>query len=979
MKRNRIFALATALTLTVAAWGVHAWGAPGRDSLRPEELQPVRLKQATLYMTNELLAASREPVGEGQRSLYIVQFTGPVREEFKSALVRAGAEVGDYLPENSFLVRMGDQTREVVSRLGFVRGIARYQPHLKLDPAVAGQQGGSLRVRVTTFGQSTKSAIGTLGTLGLKPMTLGAGSVTTLASAADLKRLSLSDEVVFIEPVRENALFNDKATEVMNVPAAWSAGLTGEGQVVAITDTGLDNGKNDRTLHPDLAGRVQALFALGRSGDASDTHGHGTHVAGSALGNGAAAGGQNRGAAPAARLVFQSVLDSRGGLSGIPEDLAQLFRQAYQSGARIHTNSWGVPASAGGAGVYDGQAAAADRFIWENPDYTILFAAGNDGDHDNDGKTNFGTVSTPGTAKNVITVGASENLRSDRGRHADNADDVAVFSSRGLTADGRVKPDVVAPGTWILSTKSAVAPVKNFWAAHNDRYAFMGGTSMATPLTAGAVALVRQYYTDTRSVVPRADLLKATLVSGAVPLKGTWSVRDQGWGRVDVASTLYPGDGAGFRFVNGEHALGTGQGQTYTYTVAAGAPLKVTLAWTDFPASPTAAKALVNDLDLTVTGPDGKPVSGNQVLGSGPDRTNNLEQVVIAAPQAGTYTVTVRAHNVPQGPQRYGLVVSGRVDGGRPDPAPPPDPQPDPPGRDTEAPVVALLSPTGGTISGTVTVTVEARDNAGVSKVDLFANGVWVGAATVAPYRITWDTTRVADGSYQLVANAYDAAGNVGKSAPVTVIVRNGAAEAPAELTQLYTDRVGAYGTFTRYFVDLPAGGRLSASIRLLRGWGTIHLFVYDPAGRLVGQGRAGTEAASSDLHNLPAGTYTIVAQYLGGFADYALTVRHTAAETVATATHTGAVSFIGGARLQAIPVRVGSTGALNASLAVAEGRADLDLYLVDPRGQLVAQATSPNLNPETISARVAAGTYLLYVVADSGRSGYTLTVTHPK
>src|SRR5690606_31361767 len=108
-----------------------------------------------------------------------------------------------------------------------------------------------------------------------------------------------------------------------------------------------------------------------------------------------------------------------------------------------------------------------------------LYAAGNAG-------PSTQTVGSPGTAKNVLTVGATENYRPDIDTQSDNPNTVANFSSRGPTADGRIKPDVVAPGTWILSMRASQAPDNSFWGTFNSDYAFMGGTSMATPLTAGA-------------------------------------------------------------------------------------------------------------------------------------------------------------------------------------------------------------------------------------------------------------------------------------------------------------------------------------------------------------------------------------------------------------------------------------------------------------------------------------------------------------
>jgi serine protease AprX len=195
-------------------------------------------------------------------------------------------------------------------------------------------------------------------------------------------------------------------------------------------------------------------------------------------------------------------------LSGIPDNLEPLFRFAYDHGARIHSNSWG----GGEAGAYDDQCRQFDDFVWRRKDMCFVIAAGNDGsDADGDGAINPGSVTSPGTCKNGITVGACENQRTEfnsetYGRWwpgdfpqppmhndpmANNPRQVVAFSSRGPTTDGRTKPDVVAPGTFILSTRSTRLAPNNFaWGAYpaNHAYFHMGGTSMATPLVAGCLA-----------------------------------------------------------------------------------------------------------------------------------------------------------------------------------------------------------------------------------------------------------------------------------------------------------------------------------------------------------------------------------------------------------------------------------------------------------------------------------------------------------
>ena len=172
----------------------------------------------------------------------------------------------------------------------------------------------------------------------------------------------------------------------------------------------------------------------------------------------------------------------------------------------------------------------------------ILFAAGNEGtDGNSDGEVDLDSMSSPGTSKNVITVGATENDRSSvtstwggwwpgdyptnpvkDDRHADNIDGMAAFSSRGPTDDSRLKPDVSAPGAWILSTKSRDTTSVG-WGAYNTSYTYMGGTSMATPLTAGATALLIQHLDDNLGhSQPSSALVKAILAASSTDMAGQY-------------------------------------------------------------------------------------------------------------------------------------------------------------------------------------------------------------------------------------------------------------------------------------------------------------------------------------------------------------------------------------------------------------------------------------------------------------------------
>ncbi len=879
--------------------------------------------------------------GQAVRSLHILQFTGPVTEAQKAAVTRLGAELGDYLPENAFLVRMDGKQREKVAALSFVNGVAPYKASYKVDGALHGAK-GSVAVQVTSFAPGG-----------------GGRTYQTTVDAAKLAQMAESSDLIYLEPAPAYVTHNEKAAGIMRVSPVWKSGYDGKGQVVAVTDTGLDTGKNDASMHPDFQGQIKRLIALGKPGDASDTLAHGTHVAGSVLGSGRASGGAQKGMAPGAQLVFQAVEDKDGSLGGIPEDLTQLFQQAYDAGARIHTNSWGIPVTSGGD-IYNAQSSQVDRFMWEHRDYTILFAAGNDGDHDRNGQTNYGTVSAPSTAKNAITVGASQNDRPER-KMATDVTDMASFSSRGPTKDNRVKPDIVAPGTWILSARSSVAEEKHFWAIDetNSRYGYMGGTSMATPLTAGTVAVLRQFYVESLKVTPAASLLKATLINSAASMKSGLTWKDTGWGRVDLNEAV---GGTPFRFVNEEKALATGQSQSYSYTVEAGAPLKATLVWTDYPANPSAEKTLVNDLDLLVTGPDGKKVAGNHMLGATPDRINNVENVVVAAPTSGTYTVTVSGYNVPQGPQPFALVLSGNVSDGTA-----PAPKPEEPKPNPKRPTASVTSPANGaTLTGKVSLRASASDAKGITKVLYYVDGVYVGRATTAPYTLHWDSTTVADGPHEIVANAYNTGGYVGISAPVRVAVQNKAQKLEAFQ---FTGQTAVYSTVRKFHLTMEAGGQVIADLGLL-GSARASLTALDPTGREIASGEKGLRFTAGQ-----AGTYTINLTSSGGWADYALMVNYPPASPVEL--HRGSLTTSD--RTDIYEVKTSKQGALNALVTAQSKGADIDIYLLDAQGRYLTTATSPNLNPESISAHLDAGTYYLYVVTDSGGTPYELKIVHPE
>ncbi|MGA1819799.1 MAG: S8 family serine peptidase [Thermoplasmatota archaeon] len=509
------------------------------------------------------------------------------------------------------------------------------------------------------------------------------GTIRGMFSTEDIIDIAAISSVSHVSLDGFEGVDNDIAADIIDVLEVWNGlALNGSGQIVAVADTGLDSGSNS-TLHQDFKGRVTRTYTYGRAGNWSDADihvwdpatssweyegGHGTHVVGSVLGDGTASSGAYRGMAPDADLVMQSTMTSTGSLS-IPA-YNTLFSDAYRSGARIQTNSWSTRSSYGN---YTWRSWQTDNYIWNNKDMLVLFSAGNQGSR------GAYSVSTQASAKNVIAVGASESYRPSVSSSANNISELASFSSLGPTwGDNRIKPDVVAPGTWILSTRSKVIP--DFWTHYwgtnstyqgvNRNYAYLGGTSMSTPIVAGMTALIRQYYEDVEGHTPSAALLKATVINGARPLDGDWSSvpnNSEGWGRVNLSNSLATedGDSGRLKFIDNTTGLTAGQNHTRLFTVAnSNRDLVITLVWSDYPGSNTSSTKLVNDLDLKVISPNGTVYNGNDPIrpfNSSKDSSNNVERVLITDPPVGMYTLWIDGYSVTAGPQPYAIAMTGNL------------------------------------------------------------------------------------------------------------------------------------------------------------------------------------------------------------------------------------------------------------------------------------------------------------------------------
>lgn len=636
--------------------------------------------------------------GARARSLYIVQFAGPIRDGWIEMLKGAGAEVVSFMPSNAYVVRADAGAASALQSLlknnSFVQFVGDYEPAFRISPglrAMRESSGGAL-VDVTVQvidGPDAEDAIGALKAMANEYVqsyaVLNYHNVELKVSAAQLAEIASFDSVFALEERGQRKKMDEAQGQILagnlsgNVPTApgYITWLNGKGfsssQFTSFAVNVVDDAYS-LTGHPDLAsGRI--AFQNNPTNQSGAQGGHGflnSHIIGGInTGTGAAnedANGYNYGLgiAPYARVGVTAIF------GGTSASSATWESTAYGQSARISSNSWGFSNPITGAPVarYDTNAQAYDGIVRDAQtgtaglqQMTVVFAAGNDG-------TGANTVSSPGTAKNIITVGAGENVRQTGtdgcgigNTGADSCNDLIGFSSRGPVnlsgGDGRVKPDICAPGTHIeagipQSNYNGSSVCNQFWPAGQTLYGWSSGTSHSCPAVAGGAALVYQDFLNKGLAAPSPAMVKAYLLNSAAHMTGvgandTLPSNNQGMGRMNLGRAF---DATARLLVDQTQTLGaTGQTHQVTGSVATTSePFRVSLVWTDAP-GPTSGAPWVNNLDLEVTVGGvtykGNVFSGaNSVSGGTADGKNNFESVFVPAGVSGSFTVTVRATNI---------------------------------------------------------------------------------------------------------------------------------------------------------------------------------------------------------------------------------------------------------------------------------------------------------------------------------------------
>jgi len=630
----------------------------------------------------------------GTGGYYIVQFGAIAMDEWLDSLRDAGVELLQYVPHNAFYVYGDAAAIAKAASHSRVRWVGAFLPEHKISPVLADQlaaadgnrspkngvspieltRANAAMFDVAVFKRADAAAIASriamaYGGSAARIIDLPNNYFNVIRVELPLERVTGIAEipdVITIDAYGKPRIEDERAAHIVagNYTSMTAVagpgynpltqfGVDGEGVTVSVYDDGISipgNGgfyvTSTNTVHGPLRGST-----AGASG------GHG-HINASIISGNTPFGildptGHNYGVGVAPRSHIINIPGLKAGYSGVEADVySDTVITAGPNGVfgSISNNSWGNGTN---SNVYDSYTAQFDGFVRDatagggiDP-IALVYSAGNSG-------PGALTLTRPKAAKNVIAVGNSENVRTELSANANNMDDLTSSSSRGPAADGRVKPDIVAPGTVITGSRAGNCGTVS--SCFDANHAWSSGTSHAAPQVAGAAALFTQHWKNANGGMnPSPALIKAAIINTAQEMNGvnTTAVSpngNEGWGRINMKFML---DAAtSIRRVNETVPFGApGASSTMTGTVAdASKQIRVALVWTDPPGAANANPALVNNLDLSVTiGANtyrGNVFSGGvSTTGGAADTLNNVEIVRLpSGVAAGTpFSITVSA------------------------------------------------------------------------------------------------------------------------------------------------------------------------------------------------------------------------------------------------------------------------------------------------------------------------------------------------
>jgi Subtilase family len=709
-----------------------ATAAPGA-----QQPHPILLNSGTIDTSSSAMQVQANPGSFTGRQMWLVQFAGPIQPEWYATLEQTGVQIVAAVPDYAYLVygtqRQLTALNTLASANTSINWLGEYRSSYRIDPALQSEQAARVMVQLIADHKTNPATLALMNQLSTSPLRIQYAlqylNVLADLPAGTLNTIAAQPDVLSLQPYSEPTRHDESQGQIIagnhtaNSPnlgdyLAWlqargftQAQFDAAGFVVDVTDAGIDTG----TLQPNhfalyangiIPGTSRVAYSRlagtpsGVSSTLAGVDGHGTlnaHIIGGYVPSGAPyntfphADAQGfrygLGIAPFVRIGASVIFDN--GTTGNDytfPDYEDLLAQSYQDNARMVNNSWGSPSSGNytvdsqryDALVRDAQPSGSAVATAGNQEMVIVFSAGNYG-------PTTRTLGMPATAKNVISVGASEGIRAIGGADgcgyadgaANNLNEIADFSSRGPTADGRFKPDLVAPGTHITAgvwqnanpgllgsspfTGTGIcgaAAGANFFPNGQQWYSISTGTSHSAPAVTAATALLRQYFINAGQKPPSPAMTKAYLMNSAQYLTGisagdTLPSQAQGMGLLDLGRAF----DAMPRLLRdqelGEVFSESGQQRMYAGGVAdSSQPVRITLAWTDAPGT-TFAAAYVNNLDLQVTiggtAYFGNSFSGAFSLATGSaDPRNNVESVILPAglPIGTPIIITITATNI---------------------------------------------------------------------------------------------------------------------------------------------------------------------------------------------------------------------------------------------------------------------------------------------------------------------------------------------
>ncbi|MDQ6479881.1 S8 family serine peptidase [Dyadobacter sp. LHD-138] len=589
---------------------------------------------------NKIKDLNRRLVPFNKKSFVIIQFEKNPSESERQVLKKDGIELLDYVPNNAYTATLTGVFNEVLLQKSGVRAVVFPVAEQKLQtslangtiPVHAKKVAGFVDVWVN-FPRSFTAAdvLAALKNDHYEVLSDIYKDYQVLEIRVEESKLNDLAQLPFIQyiqaipkedrPVNDHSTVNGRAN-VLNAAFNMGRNLRGEGVVVGVGD------ESNPLQHIDFSSRVINRAAI-------DFGAHGVHVIGTLAGAGIVSE-KYTGYAPKAKIVSQLYSNILA--------YAPIYVQDF--GMVITNNSYGNNITdCATFGEYDLNSYILDQQAFQMPYLQHVFASGNSGGMNCAPFTGgFGSVvGGYQAAKNVITVG-----------NTTMEGDVWTTSSRGPVADGRIKPEISAQGRLVMSTYAV-----------DNSYINSTGTSMASPAVSGGLALLYQQYRKLNNQNnPKNGLMKAILCNGTTDLGHEGPDYQYGFGWLNLLRSVKMIENNSYLTGSATH----GSSNLHEIQVPPGtAKLKVMLYWNDPAASVFASRTLVNDLDLEVKNPsnittlpkllDPTPANVGNAASTGPDHINNMEQVIINDPGAGTYKINIKGTEILQNPQQEYFLV----------------------------------------------------------------------------------------------------------------------------------------------------------------------------------------------------------------------------------------------------------------------------------------------------------------------------------